>query len=102
MAMTNGVRRMFWRVATLLAVCASVVPLFAQKDEEKCLENSAAALQQVLSENNGLPKTILDEGHSVIMFPGIKKVAIFPWQQLRELQGCRDGWHFRILRKVSR
>jgi lipid-binding SYLF domain-containing protein len=69
---------MFWRVATLLAVCASSVPLFAQKDEEKRLENSAAALQEILSENNGLPKTILDKGYCVIIFPGVKKVAIFP------------------------
>ena len=76
--MTNGGRRMFWRVATLLAVCASVVPLFAQKDEEQLLANSATALQQILSQDNGLPKTILDKGYCVIIFPGVKKVALAP------------------------
>jgi SH3 domain-containing YSC84-like protein 1 len=75
--MTNG-GRSFWRVATLFIVCASVVPLFAQDGAEKRLANSAAALQQILSENNGLPKTILDKGYCVIIFPGVKKVAIYP------------------------
>jgi lipid-binding SYLF domain-containing protein len=69
---------MFWRVATLLAVCTSVVPLLAQKDEEERLANSAAALQQILSQDNGLPKTILDKGYCVIIFPGVKKVALAP------------------------
>lgn len=69
---------MFWRVATLLAVCTTVVPLLAQKDEEERLANSAAALQQILSEDNGLPKTILDKGYCVIIFPGVKKVALAP------------------------
>ena len=76
--MENGGRWMFWRVATLLAVCTSVVPLLAQKDEEKRLANSAAALQQILSQDNGLPKTILDKGYCVIIFPGVKKVALAP------------------------
>ena len=74
--MINGRKMMFWRVAALLALCASVVPLFAQKDEEKRLTNSASALQQILSEDNGLPKTILDKGYCVIIFPDVKKVAI--------------------------
>lgn len=76
--MKNGGRWMFWRVATLLAVCTTVVPLLAQKDEEERLANSAAALQQILSEDNGLPKTILDKGYCVIIFPGVKKVALAP------------------------
>jgi lipid-binding SYLF domain-containing protein len=76
--MKNGGRWMFWRVATLLAVCTSVAPLLAQKDEEERLANSAAALQQMLSQDNGLPKTILDKGYCVIIFPGVKKVALAP------------------------
>jgi lipid-binding SYLF domain-containing protein len=65
-------------VAILLALSASLVPLVAQEDEEKRLANSAAALQQILSEDNGLPKTILDKGYCVIIFPGVKKVALAP------------------------
>jgi lipid-binding SYLF domain-containing protein len=53
------------------------VPLFAQ-DEEQRLANSATALQQILSEHNGLPKRILDKGYCVIVFPGVKKVALAP------------------------
>jgi hypothetical protein len=55
--MTNTGRGMFWSLATLLALCAMAVPLFAQ-DEEQRLANSAIALQQILSEHNGLPKTL--------------------------------------------
>jgi len=75
--MTTMGRGMVWRLATLLALCAFAVPLFAQ-DQRQRLANSAAALQQILSEDNGLPKTILDKGYCVIIFPGVKKVAIFP------------------------
>jgi lipid-binding SYLF domain-containing protein len=68
---------MFWIPATLLALCASAALLFAQGDEQR-LAKSAAALQQILSEDNGLPKTILDKGYCVIIFPGVKKVALVP------------------------
>ncbi len=75
--MTNTGRGMSWRSATLLALCAMAVPLFAQ-DEEQRLANSATALRQILSEHNGLPKRILDKGYCVIVFPGVKKVALTP------------------------
>jgi lipid-binding SYLF domain-containing protein len=82
---------MFWRVATLLALCVSVVSVFAQ-DEQECLANSAAALQQILSEDTGLPKTILDKAYCVIIFPSVKKVAIAPGGSYgRGVLVCREG-----------
>jgi lipid-binding SYLF domain-containing protein len=60
----------------LLAFGVLVVPLYAQKDEDKRLANSADVLQQILSEENGLPKTILNQAHCVLIFPDVKKVAI--------------------------
>jgi SH3 domain-containing YSC84-like protein 1 len=57
-AMKRAQRKIFLRAAVLLVFSVLVVPLFAQKDEEKRLANSAAVLQQILSEDNGLPKTI--------------------------------------------
>jgi lipid-binding SYLF domain-containing protein len=75
-AMKRAERKIFLRAAVLLAFSVLVVPLFAQKDEEKRLANSAAVLQQILSEDNGLPKTILDKAYCILIFPGVKKVAI--------------------------
>ena len=74
--MKRAQRKLFLRAAALLAFSVLVVPLFAQKDEEKRLANSAAVLQQILSEDNGLPKTILDKAYCILIFPGVKKVAI--------------------------
>jgi SH3 domain-containing YSC84-like protein 1 len=74
--MRRGQRNILLRAAVLLAFSVLVVPLFAQKDEEKRLANSADVLQQILSEENGLPKTVVDKAHCVLIFPGVKKVAI--------------------------
>jgi len=61
----------------MLAVCLTIAsPLFAQKKEEERLSNAATAMQTILSENNGLPKSILDQADCVLIFPSVKKVAI--------------------------
>jgi lipid-binding SYLF domain-containing protein len=61
----------------MLAVCLAVAsPLFAQKKEEERLSNAATAMQTILSENNGLPKSILEQAACVLIFPSVKKVAI--------------------------
>jgi lipid-binding SYLF domain-containing protein len=65
--------------------------MFGQ-DEQECLANSAAALQQIISEDTGLPKTILDKAYCVIIFPGTKKVAITPGGSYgRGALVCRKG-----------
>jgi SH3 domain-containing YSC84-like protein 1 len=76
MAFTFRRRRIFLTATTLLAFSVSVAPLFAQTDEEQRLANSAAALQQILSADIGLPKTMLDKAYCVIIFPGVKKVTL--------------------------
>ena len=61
----------------MLAVCLTIAsPLFAQKKEEERLSNAATAMQTILGENNGLPKSILDQADCVLIFPSVKKVAI--------------------------
>ncbi len=61
----------------MLALCFVVAsPLFAQKKEEERLSNAATAMQTILSENNGLPKSILDQADCVLIFPSVKKVAV--------------------------
>ena len=61
----------------MFAVCLAVAsPLFAQKKEEERLSNAATAMQAILGENNGLPKTILDQADCVLIFPSVKKIAV--------------------------
>jgi lipid-binding SYLF domain-containing protein len=61
----------------MLAVCLTIAsPLFAQKKEEERLSNAATAMQTILGENNGLPKSILDQAECVLIFPSVKKVAV--------------------------
>jgi len=63
------------RTIASIALCLVVAsPLFAQKKEAERLANSATVLQQVLSGN--LPTSILDKADCVLVFPGVKKVAI--------------------------
>jgi lipid-binding SYLF domain-containing protein len=63
------------RTIASIALCLVVgSPLFAQKKEAERLENSATALQQILS--GGLPQSILDKADCVVIFPSVKKVAI--------------------------
>jgi lipid-binding SYLF domain-containing protein len=49
--------------------------LFGQSKEDKRLANSATVLQTILTEDNGLPKNILDKADCVLVFPSVKKVA---------------------------
>ena len=61
----------------MLAVCLTIAcPLFAQKKEDDRLSNAATAMQAILGENNGLPKSVLDQANCVLIFPSVKKVAI--------------------------
>jgi len=71
---------------------AIALPLLAQKKEDERLANSATVLQQILSEDNGLPKTILDKSNCVLIFPSVKKVAIgFGGSYGRGALVCRKG-----------
>jgi SH3 domain-containing YSC84-like protein 1 len=63
------------RTMASIVLCLVVAsPLFAQKKEAERLDNSATALQQILS--GGLPQSILDKADCVLIFPSVKKVAI--------------------------
>src|SRR5580692_1496141 len=61
----------------MFAFCLAVAsPLVAQKKEEERLSNSATVMQEILGENNGLPKSILTQAECVLIFPSVKKVAV--------------------------
>jgi lipid-binding SYLF domain-containing protein len=60
-------------VALVLAIpCSS----FAQKNVDKRLANSATALQAILEGDNSLPKSVLNQAVCVLIYPGVKKVAL--------------------------
>jgi lipid-binding SYLF domain-containing protein len=64
------------RKLVTLALCLAVAsPLFAQKKEDERLSNSATVLQELLTDK-GLPTSILNQAHCVLLFPSVKKVAI--------------------------
>ena len=43
---------------------------------DKRLANSATALQAILEGDNGLPKSVLNQAVCVLIYPGVKKVAL--------------------------
>jgi lipid-binding SYLF domain-containing protein len=60
-----------------IALCLVVgSPLFGQEKEDERLADSAKAMQEIISENNGLPKNVLDQAVCVLVYPSVKKVAI--------------------------
>jgi len=50
--------------------------LFAQEKEDERLANSTTAMQEILNENNGLPRNILNQAVCVVIYPNVKKVGL--------------------------
>jgi len=64
------------KIAGLVFVLMLTAPAFAQTKEAERLDNSAKVFQQILSDNKGLPKSVLDKAECVLIFPSVKKVAV--------------------------
>jgi SH3 domain-containing YSC84-like protein 1 len=63
------------RTIISIALCLVIAaPLFAQKKEAERLANSATVLREILAKD--LPQSILDKADCILIFPGVKKVAI--------------------------
>jgi SH3 domain-containing YSC84-like protein 1 len=61
----------------LLGLCLTIAcPLLAQKKEDQRLADSATVMKAILQQDNGLPKSILNQAMCVLIFPSVKKVAI--------------------------
>jgi lipid-binding SYLF domain-containing protein len=73
------------------------LPLFAQRKEDERLANSADVLRQILSEDNGLPRSILDQAVCVLIYPSVKKVALgFGASYGRGELVCRKGSDMKV------
>ncbi len=74
---------------------AIAVPLFGQSKQDARLANSATVFQEILGEDNGLPKSILNSAECVLIFPSVKKVAIgIGGSYGRGALVCRKGAQF--------
>ncbi|HUK51967.1 MAG TPA: lipid-binding SYLF domain-containing protein [Candidatus Binatia bacterium] len=63
----------------LFAIVISIAlatPLFAQSKQDERLANSARVFQDILTNDKGLQKHIVDQAYCVLIFPSVKKVAI--------------------------
>jgi lipid-binding SYLF domain-containing protein len=62
----------------VIAALFLVIPcsLFAQKKVDERLAKSVTALQAILEGDNSLPKSVLNQAVCVVIYPGVKKVAL--------------------------
>jgi lipid-binding SYLF domain-containing protein len=64
------------RLVLVILLSAISPSLFGQSKVDKRLANSATALQAILEGDNGLPKNVLNQAVCVLIYPGVKKVAL--------------------------
>jgi lipid-binding SYLF domain-containing protein len=77
---------------TLLLVCFAItLPLFAENKYSKRLQESTTVLKTVL-EKHEVPQNILDKAVCVLVYPGVKKVAVGIGATYgRGVLSCRSG-----------
>ena len=78
-----------------LAVNAVAVNAAAQGKQEDRLRESATVLKEVLDVPDNIPQNLLDRAECVIVFPGVKKVALGVGGSYgRGAMTCRGGENF--------
>ena len=83
------------RFTSLLLVALATLPLCAQSDEEKRIENSAMVLKEILDIPDNVPAEVLDKAECVIILPSVVKFAIgFGGSYGRGVMTCRTGQAF--------
>src|SRR3954454_22731654 len=84
---TSGMKRVL-----ALGLAASVVTLRAQGKEEDRLRACATVLKEIVNMPDDLPKDLLDKAECVIVFPGVKKLAVGVGGSYgRGAMSCRTG-----------
>src|ERR1035437_957745 len=84
------------RIVSLIIVMVLVgLPAFAQKDENKRIENAGKVMVEILNVPDDIPKDILDKAECVIVLPSVVKFAIgFGGSYGRGVMTCRSGREF--------
>jgi lipid-binding SYLF domain-containing protein len=81
--------------AFLVLLFVSSVGALAQEREEKRLEAAATVLREILGMPETIPRDLLDRAECVIVYPGVKKLAIAVGGSYgRGAMTCRSGKAF--------
>jgi|ERR1039458_4430918 lipid-binding SYLF domain-containing protein len=77
----------------LVVLCLAVaLPALAENKFDKRLNESTSVLNNVLGKPDGIPKGLLDKAECVLVYPGVKKVAIgIGGSYGRGVLVCRNG-----------
>jgi len=81
----------------LLTVWVGLIclPAFAQKDENKRIQNSGQVMTEILNIPDDIPSDVLNKAECVIVLPSVKKFAIgFGGSYGRGVMTCRSGKNF--------
>src|ERR1035437_1943470 len=84
------------RIVSLIIVMVLVgLPAYAQKDENKRIENAGKVMVEILNVPDDIPKDVLDKAECVIVLPSVIKFAIgFGGSYGRGVMTCRSGGEF--------
>jgi SH3 domain-containing YSC84-like protein 1 len=70
-------------------------PAFAQKDENKRIENAGQVMTEILNVPDDIPQDLLNKAECVIVLPSVKKFAFgFGGSYGRGVMTCRSGKNF--------
>jgi SH3 domain-containing YSC84-like protein 1 len=80
----------------VVVIVLASVTAFAQKDENKRIENTGTVMVEILNVPDDIPADILDKAECVIVLPSVLKFAIgFGGSYGRGVMTCRSGKDFK-------
>ena len=85
-------KTIFSMMAMVALLC---LPAYAQKDENKRIENAGKVMVEILNVPDDIPQDVLDKAECVIVLPSVVKFAIgFGGSYGRGVMTCRSGKGF--------
>ena len=82
-------------LTALLIVSLASLPVLAQSDEEKRVENAGTVLKEILDIPDNIPADIIDKAECVVILPSVVKFALgIGGSYGRGLMTCRGGESF--------
>lgn len=82
-------------LTALLIVSLASLPVLAQSDEEKRVENAGTVLKEILDIPDNIPADIIDKAECVVILPSVMKFALgIGGSYGRGLMTCRGGESF--------
>lgn len=79
----------------MVIIALGALPVSAQKDENKRIENAGTVMTEILNVPDDIPQDLLDKAECVIVLPSVKKLAVgFGGSYGRGVMTCRGGKTF--------